>query len=103
MEQAQEGESAELEGSEQPVLKIKIIQNFDIFVQVLGTGGRTGSSEWVTIGKIEKPQSYDLLYLRGIALDIIKKQEYRPYANIARLEFVSGGKKTMKVMLPNLW
>ncbi len=78
-------------------------QNFDVFVQVLGVSGRTGASEWVTVGKVEKPESYDLLYLKGLVTDFIKKSDFKTHANAARLKFVHKGKTVMKATLTDLW
>jgi hypothetical protein len=72
----------------------------DVFVQVWGPSG--ANCDWITVGKIEQPETLDFDYLKGMAADIIKHSDHKPFVNVARLNFVRGRKTEMQVTFPDI-
>ncbi|MBI4176474.1 MAG: hypothetical protein HY518_04665 [Candidatus Aenigmarchaeota archaeon] len=83
------------------------IQDFEkliVYIQIWGPTENSGCNYgWINLAKIEHPPGSNLTELKNIALDFIKRSEYKPVANMARLKFMHRGKTAMKVTFLDLW
>ncbi|MBI4020180.1 MAG: hypothetical protein HY367_02510 [Candidatus Aenigmarchaeota archaeon] len=75
-----------------------------VYIQIWGPIENSGANYgWINLAKIENPPDANLTELKRIALDFIRKSDYKPNANMARLKFVHNGRTTMKVTFVDLW
>ena len=76
----------------------------EVRVQVWGPMEASGAGySWITIGVIKEPGDFDLNVLKGRVVEFVKRSEYKPTTNMARLEFRRGGKAYMKAVFLDVW
>ena len=82
----------------------------DILVQVLGfVDGAPGSYNWITVAKIDNPESLDIDYLKSEVLKFVRKSEngtthevhesLRPHSDVVRLVVRRDQNIEMKILL----
>lgn len=73
-----------------------------VFVQLWGPIDSVGCGyEWITIGEMDV-DSLDLDMLKEKTMTLIRKNEYKPFLNAARLKIIKEEEK-MNIMLLDLW
>ena len=69
-----------------------------VLVQILGPIDGIGCAyNWITVGKIDNPDSLDTDFLRHEVSDIFEASEYMPITDTVRLEVIIDGIKEMKI------
>ena len=58
-----------------------------------------GSYDWVTIGKIDNPESLDVDYLSKRIMKLAHASEYKPHTDVVRLQVIMNGMKEMLMTL----
>jgi hypothetical protein len=92
-----------MQAAQIPAVIYGVAVEISVLVQVWGpVSGASNCYDWLTVGRIEKPETLDLDYLKGVAVDIIRHSAYKPFVNAARLKFVSEQKTEMQVTMMDL-
>lgn len=70
-----------------------------VLVQIMGpVEAAPGSYDWITIGRIDNPESIDSDYLKGIAMKQVRN-DYLPRFDVIRFVVLKDGAAEMKIML----
>ncbi len=76
------------------------IHHVSVLVQALGPIDGIGCAyNWITIGKIDNPESLDVDDLKKDILQCIDNAEYKQNIDAIRLEVIIDNKKEMKITL----
>jgi len=77
-----------------------VIKLISVLIRAWGpVDAAPGSYDWITVGRINNPESLDIDYLNGRIMKLVKKSEYRPHTDVIRLEVTVNDKIEMKMTL----